>query len=99
MVATVLAGLCPNLSADKIGDALSVLTGEKQAVFEDRKPLEGVIKQRDAAKLLGITPKDLRYHVRKGRVREVKLQGSKRAFGYVKADIINLLNGTYSTAA
>ena len=33
MVATVLAGLCPNLSADKIGDALSVLTGEKQAVF------------------------------------------------------------------
>ena len=61
--------------------------------------MEGVIKQRDAAKLLGITPKDLRYHVRKGRVREVKLQGSKRAFGYVKADIINLLNGTYSTAA
>lgn len=98
-IGKMLVAMCPLLTADKIGDALAVLTGEKQAVIEATQPLEGVIKQRDAAKLLGITPKDLRYHVRKGRVREVKLQGSKRAFGYVRSDILNLLSGTYSTAA
>ena len=99
MIGKLLVGLCPLLPADRIGDALAVLTGEKQAVIEANQPLEGVIKQSEAASLLGISKKALLYHVRKGRVREVKLEGSTRAFGYVKADIINLLHGSYSTAA
>lgn len=99
MIGRFLAGVCPLLTAEKIGEALSVLAGEKQAVFNAPQPIDSVIKQKDAAKLLGISTKALLYHVRKGRVREVKLEGSTRAFGYVRSDILNLLNGTYSTAA
>ena len=99
MIGKLLVGLCPLLPADRIGDALAVLTGEKQAVIEANQPLEGIIKQKDAASLLGITTKALLYHVRKGRIREVKLNGSTRALGYVRADIIALLNGAYHKAA
>ena len=78
---------------------MAVMAGEKIAVFEANQPLEGIIKQKDAASLLGITAHALRYHAKMGRIREVKMQGAKRAFGYVKADIIALLNGEYHKAA
>ncbi len=90
---------CENCTTEQIADALAVLAGEKIAVFEANQPLEGIIKQKDAASLLGISQKALLYHVRKGRIREVKLNGSKRALGYVRADIIALLNGAYYKAA
>lgn len=99
LIGKMLVGMCPFLPTDKIGDALSVMAGEKIAVFEANQPLEGIIKQKDAASLLGISQKALLYHVRKGRIREVKLNGSKRALGYVRADIIALLNGAYYKAA
>ena len=97
-IGKVLVGLCPNIPANQIGEALAVLAGEKQAVFEARQPLDGIIKQHEAAKLLGISTKAVLYHVKKGRIREVKPKGAARALGYVRSDIIALLNGEYQKA-
>ena len=87
----------PEISEQRVADVLDVLAVKKIARLPDPIPvfnLEPVIKQKDAAKMLGVTTKALVYHVRKGRIRVVKPEGAKRAMGYVAADIRALLNGT-----
>ena len=82
----------------RIADVLELLTIERKTPH-GHSPipvynLEPVIKQREAARMLGVTTKALAYHVRKGRIRVVKPAGAKRAMGYVAADIRAMLDGT-----
>ena len=85
----------------RITDVLDVLTERKIACVPDPTPIydmEPVIKQRDAAKMLGVSTKALAYHVKKGRIRIVRPEGAKRGMGYVAADIRALLAGTTGSA-
>ena len=84
---------------ERIADVIDILSDRKIAHVPVPIPvynLEPVIKQREAARMLGVTTKALAYHVRKGRIRVVKPAGAKRAMGYVAADIRAMLDGTIS---
>ena len=47
----------------------------------------------EAVKLTGLTPQGLNYHARRGRLRRATVPGSSRAIGYVRADIMAIIQG------
>lgn len=89
--------VCKDFTEQLLQDVEDVIMGTKVAVepmVANFPPMEPPIKPQDAAKLLGVGVKDLEYHARCGRIRVVKPEGSRRAFGYVAEDIRKMLAGT-----
>lgn len=88
---------CKDFTEQLIQDVVDVMLGTKVAVkplVANFPPMEPPLKPQAAAKLLGVGVKDLEYHARCGRIRVVKPEGARRAFGYVAEDIRKMLAGT-----
>lgn len=85
--------LNPAITPQTIADVDDILLGRKCAVAI-REVLETPpIKAKAAARMLGVTPKALLYHARKGRIHRVRVPGSSRSLGYRAADIYAMMQG------
>lgn len=92
----------PEVAKTQIDDIVDVILGTKVIVepqVANFPPMEPPVKPHDAAKLLGVTTKALEYHARRGRLRQVRLDGATRSFGYVASDIRTLLEGRFNPVA
>ena len=80
------------ITPKQMTEAIAVLRGEKVAVQSDKpKALEPVLKRQEVARLLGITPKGVDYHAKRGRLVRVKL--GSRACGFSAESVRRLMNG------
>ena len=81
-----------SIPASRINEAIAVLRGEAATTRTDTPAkLEPVLKRQEVARLLGITPKGVDYHAKRGRLVRVKL--GSRACGFSAESVRRLMNG------
>ena len=81
-----------SIPASRINEAIAVLRGEAATTRTDTPAkLEPVLKRQEVARLLGITPKGVDYHAKRGRLVRVKL--GSRACGFSADSVRRLMNG------
>ena len=56
-------------------------------------PTEPPMSVAEAMKLTGLTAQGLNYHARRGRIRRAYVPGSSRSLGYVRADLLAIVEG------
>ena len=81
-----------SIPASRINEAIAVLRGEAATTRTDTPAkLEPVLKRQEVARLLGITPKGVDDHAKRGRLVRVKL--GSRACGFSADSVRRLMNG------